>query len=154
MALSKPNQELIAIAHLERQGYEPYCPRFKETKPGKAAVIRPLFPRYLFIGIDQVWYSIRGTRGISHVLLGRDGPQYISGSIIKELRNREIGGLVSLVPKERFARGTKVKATDGPLMGLELIYEGMSTRDRCVVLMDMLGRQVKIDVEERALTTA
>ena len=154
LALTKPNQESIATEHLARQGFPSYCPRFKEKKPNKKAVIRPLFPRYLFVEIDQAWYPIRGTRGISHVLLGANGPQLVPYKVIQSLRDREEGGLVSLTPKARFSPGTKVKASSGPLQGLALIYEGMSAHDRVRVLVDLLGRSVVVELEDKLLVAA
>src|SRR5216684_6627932 len=95
LIVTKPNQESVAADNLKRQGYEPYWPKCKELR-GSKAVIRPLFPRYVFVGIVQSWYPITGTRGVSHVLLGTDGPLPVHEGIIKELRSREHHGLVSL----------------------------------------------------------
>ena len=152
--MTKPNQESIAAEHLSRQGFEPYCPRYLQRRSNKLPIIRPLFPRYLFVGIDQFWYAIRGTRGVSHILMGCEGPLPVNASIIKGLRDREEGGLVSLQPKARFAKGAAVKAIEGPFVGLPLLYEELSSHDRVRCLMDLLGRKVVIELEDKLLVAA
>lgn len=152
--MTRPQQEGLASEHLLRQGFLPYCPRYCERKPNKKPVIRPLFPRYLFISIDLLWHSILGTRGISHILMGCDGPQRVPDRVISGLQSREENGLVSLTPKARFAPGSKVKVTDGPLAGYLLVYEGMSTHERVKCLIDLLGRAVTIELEDKLLVAA
>lgn len=154
--MTRPNCEVLAAENLQRQGFTYYCPRFKLERPAKAAVIRPLFPRYMFVLVEQAWYSIRGTRGVSLILTAEGGkPQYIPASIIDNLRSREgPDGLVNLTPPPRFSVGSKVKCEGGPLAGHALIYAGMSAKDRVNVLIEMLGRQVKVDVPESELVAA
>lgn len=158
IVLSKPNCEAIAIENLRRQGYGYYWPRFRQLKPDKTFAVKPLFPRYLFVSFDKLWYSIRGTRGVSHVLLGNDGPALVRQAIIDELRSREDKkGFVQLskeLPEDKFAKGQQVKTTEGPLLGLPLIYEGMSSHDRVKVLAEILGRKVVVTVSEKSLVAA
>lgn len=154
VALTKPNQEGIAELNLKRQGFEPYCPRYLQEKPGKPTTIRPLFPRYMFVLIDTFWSSIMGTRGISRVLLGDNGPQTLPTSVIESLKAREINGLVALIAPPKFLPGAKVKITEGSFEGQFVIYEGMKNHDRVSVLMDLLGRKVPIEIEEKSLAAA
>ena len=66
------NAEFKAEAHLKRLGFEVYLPKHKKTRRHARrleAVIRPLFPRYLFIGFNEAsthWHSIRSTIGINN----------------------------------------------------------------------------------------
>ena len=78
----------------------------------------------------------------------------MNSSIIKGLRDREEGGLVSLQPKARFAKGAPVKAIEGPFVGLPLFYEELSSHDRVRCLMDLLGRKVVIELEDKLLVAA
>ena len=158
VVMTKPNCENLAVANLKRQGYDTYFPRFAQEIPGKPTSIRPLFPRYLFVVITDKWYSIRGTRGVSYLLLGDDGPAFIPESIISNIKAKENDkGFIVLAKNnsvERFSKGDKVKATDGPLTGIDLIYEGMAPHERVKVLADILGRQVPVLIEEKLLITA
>lgn len=153
VAMTKPNHEAIAVVNLNRQGFVNYVPRYS-TKQAKVNVIRPLFPRYIFIWIDQLWSSILGTRGISRVLLGDNGPATIADSVIKELRSREYHGLVQLTAPPKFTPGEEVKAQEGPFTGHLMIYEGQSHNDRVKVLINLLGRAVRIEIPEKNLIAA
>lgn len=152
VAMTKPNSEQIAAVNLTRQSFENYYPKFLETKPNKLSIIKPLFPRYIFIFVRDVWYSIRGTRGISYVLNGDDGPQVIPTNIINNLKgNEDRNGLVRLTPKPKFIEGQSVKAIEGPFVGHAMVYEGMAPHDRVNVLISMLGREVRTEIEDRVL---
>lgn len=154
VVMTKPNCENIADTNLRQQGYQSYCPRFKQIRLDKTVLIRPLFPRYLFTYILDQWYSIRGTYGVSYLLMGEDGPVMVAPAIIDEIKSREEHGYVVLHQKEKFKTGAMVKATDGPLVGKLLIYEGMTTRDRVKVLISMLGREVPAVIDEKSLVAA
>lgn len=154
VAVCRPNQEAIAEVNLTRQGYLHYCPKIQIKQPNKPTLIRPLFPRYIFIFIEQFWSSIMGTRGISRVLLGDNGPQSLPETIIKDLKRRELHGYVQLTAPPRFTPGEQVKTNEGPLVGIPLIYESMSGSDRVKVLAELLGRKVIVEVPEKNLVAA
>ena len=155
VVMTKPNCEGIAVENLLQQGYGCYYPRFLALQKGSKFVKRPLFPRYIFVLIDKFWYSIRGTRGVSHLLMGFDGPATVPGHEIEKLRKKEgPDGLIVLSEQkspERFNKGATVRATEGPLTGLDLIYDGMAPHDRVKVLATLLGRQVPVTIEEKIL---
>jgi transcriptional antiterminator RfaH len=155
VAMTKPNHEGIAAVNLQRQGFTWYYPRYAHKKPGAAAVIRPLFPRYIFVKLEQVWHSLCGTRGISYLLMADSGPQLLPDQVIETIQAREDKtGLYQLVAPPRFRKGTKVKTQEGPLAGLLLCYEGQSVHDRVKVLAELLGRSCMVEIEERLLTAA
>lgn len=153
--MTKPNCEAIAAENLIKQGYGCYYPRFLVLQKDKVVVKRPLFPRYVFAFIDKIWYSIRSTRGISHLLMANNGPAIIPDSVIDAIRLREDSNGFIVLGKskspERFQKGAQVRATEGPLTGLDLIYDGMRDSERVKVLATMLGRQVPIVVQEKIL---
>ncbi len=152
--MTRPGHEAIAALNLSRQGYTNYCPRYAKRQANKINVIRTLFPRYIFIRIEQFWSSILGTRGISRVLLAGDGPAELPDRIIKELQGRELHGLIQLTPLPKFQPGEKVKTETGPLTGHLLIYEGQSSHDRVKVLANLLGRACVIELPEKSLIAA
>lgn len=155
VCVTKPNHEAIAAVNLRRQGFSYYYPRFMSRKPGVKGQIRPLFPRYIFVQQEQVWHSLNGTRGISSILMGERGPQLLSDSVVAAIKSREDKhGLFQLEAPPKFIQGSKVRATEGPLAGLPLIYEGMAAHDRVKVLSEILGRKVVTEIEEKILVAA
>lgn len=155
VGVTKPSQEAIAATNLERQGYTYYCPRIKQAKPGKAPQITPLFRRYLFIFILDQWYPVRSTRGMSHVLLGEGGPKIVAEPIIANLRAREgQDGLVQLTPPPKYRAGDRVRIGNGPFTGHLALFKGMASRERCQVLLNMLGAQVSVTLNEQMLAAA
>lgn len=153
--MTKPNFEATAAEHLRRQGYEHYYPRHLLRLPNKKPVIRPLFPRYIFILIEQAWYSISGTRGISTILMGDTAPETLPAIVIETLKRRESkDGLVTLPVPPKFTAGQAVKVKHGPLEGHLLVYEGMSTQDRVNVLFQAMGRACVVELPEKSLIAA
>ena len=75
VAHTQPLKEIVAQQHLLNQGYEVYMPRFKKIVRHARKIeekLVPLFPRYIFVGMDLSsarWRSVDGTRGVSHLLM-------------------------------------------------------------------------------------
>jgi transcriptional antiterminator RfaH len=155
VVVTKPNHEGIAALNLQRQGFTYYYPRFLHKKPNVTPTIRPLFPRYIFVHIEQLWRSLSGTRGVSYLLMGEGGPQTVSDTIVDAIKSREDkNGLYQLTAPPRFQPGEHVKTEAGPFQGLPLIYEGMVGHERVSVLTEILGRMVRTTIEEKALRAA
>jgi transcriptional antiterminator RfaH len=155
VVVTKPNCEGMAAENLLQQGYGCYFPKFLAVQKNKQVVKKPLFPRYIFARIEQLWYSLRSTRGVSHVLMNESGPAQVPASVIEALKKREDGSGFIVLGKdkapERFSKGSPVRASEGPLAGLDLIYDGMRDHDRVRVLATLLGRKVPVDVAEKIL---
>lgn len=155
VCMTKPNHEGIAATNLHRQGFCFYYPRYLHKKPGFDPRIKPLFPRYMFVKLQSVWHSLQGTRGISYLLMGENGPHLLPDTVIEGLQAREDKhGYYQLIPPPRFQRGAKVKAEAGPFMGLPLLYEGMSVHDRVKCLVELMGRSCVVEVPEKVLVAA
>lgn len=150
--MTKPNQEAVAACNLARQGYDYYYPRLRQVKPDGSVAIEPLFRRYLFIFSDGRWYSLRSTRGMSHVLMGEGGPQAVSEAIIASLKAREgKDGLIRLPKPEKFSPGQTLKVESGFFAGQFAVFVTMTPHERCKVLLSWLGRSVTTDVDSRLL---
>ena len=155
VGVSKPNQEAVAAENLARQGYDYYYPRIRQAKPGKKAVIEPLFKRYLFILINLQWYPLRNTKGMSSLLMGEGVPRVVSPQVILEIRRREgRDGLIQLQQPPKFTKGQRVKVEHGPFAGHLALYDGMGSHERCNVLLSMLGALTKVELEEGLLAAA
>lgn len=155
------NAEIKAETHLKRQGYEVYLPKYKKTRRHARrveTVIRPLFPRYLFIGFDEDmtrWRPIRSTVGISHLITAGGRPLMAPSWVVDQLRQRENDhGLFSDVDNELFAKGDAVEITSGPFFDRRGVFDGLDDGQRVAVLLDIMGRQVKALLPREAIRRA
>ena len=152
VAQTKPNAERVAQLNLQRQQFLTYLPVFA-MKVGKVTKIKVLFPRYIFVQIEQQWHSINSTIGISRLILTNENkPAILSDKIIEGLKAREEKGLIILEPKAKFKPGENVKIVNGPFSGYSALYQEMRDSERSRILIELLGRSVQIEVNENDLS--
>jgi transcriptional antiterminator RfaH len=158
---TQPNAELKAVAHLNRQGFDTYLPRYlKRRRHARRVevVARPLFPRYLFVSIDitvQRWRSIYSTIGVSSLLGTDDSPLPVAGHVVSTLKQRENdAGFVKLEHRPDFRVGQKIRVLEGVFTDCFGLYDGMPDRDRVAVLLDLLGRKVRVLVDVETVAAA
>lgn len=155
-----PRAEVRAALNLERQGFPVYLPRYlKRRRHARRVevVSAPLFPRYLFVAIDiasQRWRSIQSTFGVAQLVCSGDDPSSVSPAVLNELRSREDDkGYVQLAQRG-FARGEKVRVVEGVFSACLGLFEGMTDNERVTVLLDLLGRKVRVVMDLEAVTAA
>jgi transcriptional antiterminator RfaH len=148
---TKPRAEQKARYNLERQGFVAYLPLYlKRRRHARRTdtVASPLFPRYLFIEFDPERSSarpVRSTLGVLSLVTSGTDPIPVPIEIIEQVRAREsIGGYVAVKPNYR--NGDKVKITEGPLSGCIGLFECDDDDERVNLLLQLLGRQIKVQV--------
>jgi transcriptional antiterminator RfaH len=153
-----PRAEARAALNLDRQGFTCYLPRYlKRRRHARRieTVAAPLFPRYLFVALDlatQRWWPIRSTFGVTNLVYNGEQPATVSSGIIQAIKAREDAlGLVSLPRKPRFAPGDTVRIIDGVFASCLGLFDGMADRERVAVLLELLGRKVRVFMDEEAL---
>lgn len=149
---AKPGYEATARLNLERQRYEVYCPQVRELarRAGRwRERIGWLFPRYLFVRLDEGHHDFRpihSTFGVAALV--RFGLRYavVPERVIAELRGRADphSGLHRLTPRIAFAPGSPVRVVAGPLEGLEGVFQSQVGSERVTVLLHMLGQQAAV----------
>jgi len=161
VAQSHVHAESKAAMHLGRQGFEVYLPRYRKQRRHARrtdVVATPLFPRYLFVSIDlgaQRWHSIQSTIGITRLVGNGDEPGMVSPAIIEGLRGREdADGFVLLEQRPRFSPGDRVRISDGAFCDCLGLYEGISGHHRSAILLDLLGRKVRVVLDSQAIEAA
>jgi len=154
VAHTHSHAEVKATAHLNRQGFEIYFPRYlKRRRHARRieTVAAPLFPRYLFVAIDlnvQRWRSIYSTVGVSRLVCNGDDPTPVPDGVVEALKKREdANGFVKLDCRPRFRAGDKIRVLDGAFSSCLGLFEDMAERERIVILLDMLGRKVRVVLE-------
>jgi transcriptional antiterminator RfaH len=145
------NGEIKAGQNLVRQGYEIYLPRYlKRRRHARKVdfVAKPLFPRYLFVAVDvatQRWRSIQSTIGVSHLISNGDDPATVSAGVVRALKGREdTKGFIQMDSKPAFAPGDRVRVLAGAFMDNAGLFNGLADHDRVSILLDMLGRKVRV----------
>ena len=155
------NGETKAEQNLLRQGYQIYLPRYlKRRRHARKVdfVAKPLFPRYLFVAIDmatQRWRSIQSTFGVSHLVTNGDEPAVVPEGVVRALKVREDAkGFVQLDAAPSFAPGDKVRVLGGAFIDNAGLFNGMADHDRVSILLDMLGRQVRVVLDADLVAAA
>jgi transcriptional antiterminator RfaH len=121
-------------------------------------VARPLFPRYIFVAIDMAthrWRSIQSTFGVSRLVTNGDDPAVVPEGVIHALKAREDEkGFVRINSKPAFAPGDKVRVLAGAFMDSAGLFSGLADHDRVSILLDMLGRKVRVLLDADMVTAA
>lgn len=158
---TQPNAEHRAVAHLARQGFTTYLPRYRKRRRHARRteiVLAPLFPRYLFVSIDmgtQRWRSIQSTLGVSRLVSNGDEPAPVPAAVLGALRQREAAdGIIEVDTQPRFARGDKIRVLDGAFGDCQGLFESMTDGERVAILLDLLGRKVRVVLDVDAVAAA
>jgi transcriptional antiterminator RfaH len=145
------NGEAKAAENLRRQDFEIYLPRYlKRRRHARKVdfVANPLFPRYVFVAIDtakQRWRSIQSTYGVSHLVTNGNEPAAVPEDVISALKAREdLQGFVQMDPRTKLEAGDKVRVIAGAFVDSAALFDGATDRNRVAILLDMLGRKVRV----------
>ena len=146
-----PRAETVAEANLRRQGYRTYCPRYLKTRRHARrveTVTAPFFPCYLFVTLDlerQRWTPIRSTVGVRQIIAGGGGPTPVPDGIVEAImaRQNEVG-VIDNSTANPFKHGDRVRVTDGAFADLEGLFECSMDEHRVILLLDLLGRAVRV----------
>ena len=161
LVFTKPRQEQVALENLERQGYRCYLPQWQVEKKKRgrktaewAIVTEPLFPRYLFIELDTgprgpSWGPIRSTTGVTSLVRFGLQPAKAPAGLIDTLRALEAQHAQSAArPLEP---GDLVSLREGPFAGLQAVYQCQDSNARITVLLEVMSRPVRVQVEAGAV---
>lgn len=161
VAQTQVHAEAKAANNLLRQGFEIYLPRYlKRRRHARKVdtVAAPLFSRYLFVNVDvatQRWRAIQSTFGVSRLVMNGDEPAAVSLDVIGALRAREDDkGFVKLERRPLFAPGDKVRVLSGAFIDNLGLFEGLADRDRVAILLDLLGRKVRVMLDADLVVAA
>jgi transcriptional antiterminator RfaH len=152
-----PQREGFAAERLTERGFEIFLPRIAAHRS-----IQPLFRSYCFVRIvDGHWLAIERTMGVLCLVRFGDCPARCPDREVEALMDRvEPDGVIRLPPPPAAApripirKGARVKVMSGPFQGLAGVYQGMTTRERELVLMQCLGAVRTIAIPRGALAVA
>jgi len=146
---SLPKREAFAAERLRvDRGYEVLLPLVQTKRASQ-----PLFSGYFFVRIVEQWRAINSTFGVLCLVRVGDCPARCPDHEIDSLKAMIDGhGYIKLpevrgAPAERkIAIGAKVRIASGPFAGLNGLYAGQSTRERELILLDLLGPHTPVSI--------
>lgn len=157
---TKPRRERAALENLERQGYQAYLPRVRVRRRvgGRyAALVEPMFPRYLFLRLSDRtddWGPIRSTVGVSRLVHFGADPARVPDGFISALQSAADAVGVQNRPATCLKPGQRIRIVDGAMAGLEAVYHARSGSERVVVLLEVAQRRVRVDLGEDSVEPA
>ncbi len=155
---TQPHGESKAERNLRQQGFATYLPRYlRQRRHARLtdAVARPLFPRYLFVTLDLTrdrWRSIHSTFGVTQLVGTGDEPRPVPDGVVDEIRAREgESGFVALGLPAGLRAGSKVRLVDGIFADACGVLERIADDRRVAILLQLLGREVRVFVPPAAV---
>jgi transcription antitermination factor NusG len=150
--LTKPGKQRDVTNKLLELGFSAHLPLFMDYRPGRPAVIKPLFGRYFFVSLDlraAHWRKARHVRGVASIFSDASGerPIPIAEGIVEELiaRGRALDGVIDTrAPEfEPLLPGQPVTILSGFLEGRPAIHE-MTVKGRVALVAEILGASRRI----------
>jgi transcription elongation factor/antiterminator RfaH len=156
---SFPKRELQAQMRLVAQGFRTFLPQYlKTTRHARQlrTIRAPLFPRYLFVGLDlgrDRWLSVRSTIGVSCLVGVEDRPTPVPRGIVEALVAQTDGAnLVQFGNK--LCAGDRVRIVSGPFTDLVGTFERVDDAGRVRLLLDMMGSAIVVTMARSGVLPA
>jgi len=157
---TRPNRELRAEIELRRQEFEVFLPVFlkrrrhaRQVKIGPA----PLFPGYLFVAFapNARWRSVNGTIGVARLVMAGDRPATLPCGVVENLKlSSDENGFIPLNTRIEFHTGETVRVADGCFAEQLGLFQDCSDYDRVEILVEMLGRPVRVTLPDNLIEKA
>lgn len=153
IARTATQREGRAVEALTELGFSVYLPqltRWHRLARAKKRIHRPLFPGYLFVGIDhdrQSIYEATNADGVHAFLrLGTPEPRALAYDVVQAFRSAEAMGLFDKTRRTRKepAAGSEVRIIAGKFQGFPAQFVERRADERIEVLIQMLGRWSKL----------
>lgn len=151
---TKSRCEAFACASLERLAVEVFLPMLRERKVLRGTcclTTSPLFPRYLFAKFDvsSELRAVTYAQGVKSIVTFGSGPSIVDESIIQAIRSQAISGVIEF-SENRFSPGQVVRIQDGPLCGLEAVFEKkLDGTSRAVLLLKAISFQARVILDSQ-----
>jgi transcriptional antiterminator RfaH len=150
---TRAHAEKQAAAHLRNQGFITYLPCYRKRRSHARRiemVQAPVFPRYLFIQMDEQsapWRAVRSTVGVVDIVRLGERPAPVPAGIVEAIQAREdCNGMVCLAWQDTFNKGERLRIAAGVFQGQTGLFECASADERVVILLELLGRDIRISV--------
>jgi transcriptional antiterminator RfaH len=156
---TKTHEETKAMTNLNQQGFNTYLPRYKKSRRHARrtdTVMAPLFPKYLFVEFDlsmENWSRINSTFGVSKLIKFGSTPTPLPQKLINEIRTREdTEGMVSINRFLNIKKGDEITITNGAFNDHRGIFECQNDDARVIILLNLMGRNVRVRIPSSAIS--
>jgi len=141
--------ELRVAEDLQDRGYPVFLPQHEvwvRRRCKRVKRVRPLFPRYLFVGIDSPddLFDPRDVDGMQAMLAVDGMPLKVPPGVIAGLRAAIDDGRFNERLPEAVKPGMSGRFARGSFEGLEGVCEAVVGGARVQVLIELLGRKVSV----------
>lgn len=162
VANTAPGNELKICRFLALHGMESYAPEFshpRRTRPGSVRDGRHhwMFPGYVFFRSPSsfaAWRLVHGAPGVRQVLRNGSEPAVMDDAVLGELRER-LATAQPRHPGAGFQAGQRVRVDAGALAMIDAVFDRcLEASDRVRILVQLLGRQIPVDVSATILSAA
>ncbi len=153
---AKSHNEARVLYHLTQKTIPTFLPLVEVVhryRSRRVARLEPLFPGYLFVQLERIdsnpgcWNAVRWTPGVRSILGTEGTPVPVPDGVIEAIQDR-IKDFGFIRPGLRFQLNSRVRITQGPLSGLEAVFDRLLSRSgRVRVLMELLGQQRGVEVD-------
>lgn len=148
----KPRHERSVAAVLETKGVEVFLPIYRSSRRWSDRIKTldlPLFPRYLFVRIEEASQRIVvDSPGVCRIVGFGSGPEPIDDQEVRAIQMLVGSGLTLRPIKELLAIGDHVRILEGPLTGMEGVLDSRRRASRLIVSVALLMRSVAVEIEE------
>lgn len=152
---TKPRMERRVGEALDGKGIEVFVPLFAYHGKQGTPLLKPFFPRYVFARFDWTTDpgSVRWTPGLTSIVMFEGRPAVVPGDLIDGLKDQlaALDGDAFLRPKP----GDRIRISSGPLKDMQAVFDTrLGERGRVVVLLEILGRETRVEIDERRIDPA
>ncbi len=156
----KPNQDARAEQHLRNQSFEVYRPLARVRKRCRSELkiaVESLFPRYLFIRLDDLfgdWAPIRSTRGVAQLVRFAGQPAIVPDDVIDSLHLHADQDNCVDMTVTRYRPNQRVRIVGGPFNGYEALFSSNKGEERVIILLNIMHRAQRLVLPEYAIEPA
>ena len=152
LVYTKAKQEKRANDNLLNQGFKTFLPLLSlSNRNQKSKLLKPIFPRYLFVQVSLVsenWISIRSSYGVSGIVMFGEKFTSIPPEIINSLKDKLNADDIyeERVQDIDYKKGDKLTIKEGKLAGINAIFLSKKSKDRVRLLLSMLNTKVVTEI--------
>ena len=156
---TKPNAHNMAARNLARQGCDVFLPLAEQTRRTAQQFrteLRPLFPGYLFVGLQAQapsWRTLNSTHGVSRGVSLDGTYRPVPETLIIQLQNQcDEAGVFRA--QDSYTSGDVLEIQTGPFASFLAEVVDMAPDQRIWVLIDLMGQKSRIAMNQKDLRRA